>query len=954
MANYHLAIQVISRGKGRQAVAAAAYRRAEKFFAERYDMEHDYSFKNGVVHSAFSIPNNAPSWLQDIAQTSDNVSQDFWNFVENFEQHKSARLSREIEFSLPVELSQEQNIELARCFIEEQLVGQGMVADWSVHWDNPENPHVHCMLTLRPLAEEGFGAKKLAIYDEKTGEVKRDGEGKIKYARGDIWGSNANILMWREQWAKYQNFHLAMHGHEARVDHRSYKDQGIEIEPTNKIGMTAFWMKAKGMVSERVEKHEAIKARTAAQIAVKPKVIIDKIMRQHSAFSQAHVEREIGRYVDSNRAEYSELVNAVLEQKQVVLLGERDGQTFYSTKDMIDTEQSMMDAVEHMAEGKSSFAVKEKYVEKALSGLNDELAQYGGLSEQQQDGIRLLTEGQRVQLVTGVAGAGKTTILKGAREAWEQQGYRVRGVALSGIAAANMQDAGIEAQTIHSIEGQWKVAEDIMDSQASKPLTPKQQEVVGKLLNKKDVLVIDEAGMVGSRQMQRVLAEADRAGAKVVLVGDDAQLQSIEAGAAFRHIKERIGGVNLDEVRRQREAWQREATLQFSTYHTTEALDKYIAHGDIQIMDNAKGQLVDDYMASYQNRAERSRIVLAYTREDVKALNHEIQARLQGQGRVGSIAHSFTVMRDENDKESAYSEQFATGDRVMFRKNDKELGVMNGTLGTIGSISSGGNMNITLDDGNKVRLNVKEYNQLQLGYAATVHKSQGVTVDESYILASRHFDRHTTYVAMSRHRFKVKLYADRSRFANLPSLKHSLSSAPERVTSLDFAKQRGIKPAGLVQRAVQKVVATIGSITGKEESRPMDKEQRLADIRHNMMQKAVSHAEASTHTDGKEAVRHAVRAAILCRRAVNLNIPEKGVGYTKNQEQIASLHDNICQVAESLEHVEQQNEAYKQEIRIARKRVANAVLSTEMSMHRIQPEQEKEQSKGKDQGLELD
>ena len=170
--------------------------------------------------------------------------------------------------------------------------------------------------------------------------------------------------------------------------------------------------------------------------------------------------------------------------------------------------------------------------------------------------LRISRTGAILVVVVGYAGTGKSAMLGVAREAWEAAGYEVRGAALSGIAAENLESgSGIASRTIASMEHGWGQGRD--------------------LLTARDVLVIDEAGMVGTRQLERVLSHAAEVGAKVVLVGDPQQLQAIEAGAAFRSIHERHGGVEIGEVRRQREDWQRDATRDLATGRIGAAINAY-------------------------------------------------------------------------------------------------------------------------------------------------------------------------------------------------------------------------------------------------------------------------------------------------------------------------------------------------------------------------------------------
>ena len=178
------------------------------------------------------------------------------------------------------------------------------------------------------------------------------------------------------------------------------------------------------------------------------------------------------------------------------------------------------------------------------------------LQREQHGAFEHVTSARDLGVVIGYAGTGKSAMLGVAREAWAAEGYQVQGLALSGIAAENLESgSGIASRTIASIEHQWAQDRD--------------------LLTDRHVLVIDEAGMIGTRQMERVVAEAQKRGAKVVLVGDPEQLQAIEAGAAFRSIAERHGGVEITDIRRQRADWQRDATRQLATGRTSEAVRAY-------------------------------------------------------------------------------------------------------------------------------------------------------------------------------------------------------------------------------------------------------------------------------------------------------------------------------------------------------------------------------------------
>ncbi len=294
--------------------------------------------------------------------------------------------------------------------------------------------------------------------------------------------------------------------------------------------------------------------------------------------------------------------------------------------------------------------------------------------------------------------------------------------------------------------------------------------------------------MLGSRQMAKIIEEAYRAGAKVVLVGDPEQLQAIEAGAAYRAIAERIGFIEMTEIRRQREAWQQQATRDFASERTAEGLLAYQQHDNVHRFDTKEAAMTgmiehwDDVRSP-----EQSHILLAYTRDDVQKLNEQARAMRHAQGELGPD-HRIETSRGERI--------FAEHDRIYFlRNNDRELRVKNGTLGTIEKIN-GDQLTVRIDQDDRaharrVTFSLKDYNDLDHGYAATVYKAQGITVDRTYILASRYFDRHSTYVAMSRHRERADLYISRDVFVTFKDLSRALGRERTKDVTLDYSRERG-------------------------------------------------------------------------------------------------------------------------------------------------------------------
>ena len=256
IAIYHWNIGIVSRGKGKSAVAAAAYRSGEKLTNEWDGLTHDYTKKGGVVHSEILLPAHAPPAFSDRST--------LWNSVELSEKSNNAQLAREVEIALPVELSREEQTRLVREYCSSQFVSKGMIADFNLHDTGGGNPHAHILLTMRPLDEKGAWlpkSKKEYVLDE-NGEKIRLPSGRYKTRKVDLvdWNNRENAEVWRRAWADLANDFLAQNNRPERIDHRSYERQGIEQIPTVHVGVSATQMEKKGIVTERGELNRNIKA----------------------------------------------------------------------------------------------------------------------------------------------------------------------------------------------------------------------------------------------------------------------------------------------------------------------------------------------------------------------------------------------------------------------------------------------------------------------------------------------------------------------------------------------------------------------------------------------------------------------------------------------------------------------------------------------------------------------
>ena len=731
MAIYHFSAKVVSRANGSSAVASAAYRSASELHDDRLNRDHDFSNKAGVIHSEVMLPKGAPERLND--RTT------LWNEVEAGEKRKDAQLAREVEFSIPREMNEKQGVQLARDFVKKQFVDRGMVADLNVHWDKAKDgtpkPHAHVMMTMRDVGPEGFGKKN------------RD------------WNSTELLKDWREAWSAHVNERMAELGLEGRIDHRSYEAQGIGLEPQHKIGPAASRRPEQGLEAERIEDHTRIARENGERIIANPNVALDAITRQQATFTVRDLATFAFRHSDG-KEQFDQVMGAVRASPELVALG-KDGrdQERFTSRDMIVVENRLERAGDELAD-RAGHGVADRHRDAAIGA-----AEGRGLvlSGEQRDAFDHVTGNAGLASVVGYAGSGKSAMLGVAREAWEREGYTVRGAALSGIAAENLEGgSGIQSRTIASLEHAW--------GQGREQLGPK------------DVLVVDEAGMIGSRQMERVLSQARDAGAKVVMVGDPEQLQAIEAGAAFRSITERHGAAEISDVRRQHEDWQKDATRALATGRTGEAVHAYATHGMVHAAETreaARGELVDRWDAQRLADPDKTRIILTHTNAEVRDLNLAARDRLRDAGELGA---GVRVSAERGARE------FASGDRIMFLKNERGLGVKNGTLGKVERVSPD-SMAVRLDDGRRVAFDLKDYAHVDHGHAATIHKSQGVTVDQAHVLATPGMDRHSAYVGMSRHRDGAQLHYGRDDFADQRQLARVLSRDRAKDMAGDYGRE---------------------------------------------------------------------------------------------------------------------------------------------------------------------
>jgi conjugative relaxase-like TrwC/TraI family protein len=457
-----------------------------------------------------------------------------------------------------------------------------------------------------------------------------------------------------------------------------------------------------------------------------------KLTAKQSTFKENALLREtaLASFGSCSGAEVLGLVKEAQDRRYIVSL--ENG--LLTTPDMAKVELEIMARVERMVKLEHYGVSDEQVVKDGIYVVKGKKIE---LSFEQRAAIRIATQAGGLAVIQGRAGAGKSTMLMAVKECYDQKGWKVQGIALAGVAAQNLyNESRIESQTIAS----W---------------LPHQK------IDNRTVVIIDEAGMVGSKQMAEVMQKIESSKAKLILVGDERQLQPIAAGGILHAIDQKVieiapeNSMVMKEIWRQREVWMKETVMLAALGRTGEALEALVQKEKINFYENssqARTALVDEFIEKHRNDFS-SGMVLTNTSLDAQKINTEIRTKLQDQKIVEQKGVEF-----DNGLRTI---DIAKGDRIIFTRNDYNLDVRNGQRGIVENITSKGVINAVLDNGQTKEINVKKYNHLEYGWATTTHKAQGMTVDRAFVYGFANesmASQQATYVQISRAREETKLY----------------------------------------------------------------------------------------------------------------------------------------------------------------------------------------------------
>ena len=746
----------LSRASGGNAVRSAAYNAREAIEAERTGEVFSFRHRDAPEHHEVLLPEGADPRFYECAA--------LWNTAEAVERRKDSQVAREIVLALPAdrELTTEDRVELARSFAQEHFVSKGLAVQLDVHAPHKErgegegayaegtggdhtNWHAHLLITTRRVEGDQFSAKKARDLDP---EVRQAG------ARTLVTDAEA----WGELWRAHQDRYFAEHGLELRVDVAA-------AHPGEHIGP----VRMRKVDSPAVARAEVLRAANEAA-ARDPEQVLAALTRNNATFSERDLDRylakhlgpgpggtpdpETGRDIAATKA-------AVLGHRDVLALHDREtGEAAgrFTTIGVRAQERAALADGAKVAGARHHRGVPTRHQEAALASR--------GLRDDQRAAFAHAVAEGGLKIIEGRAGTGKSFTLAAVRDAHERAGNRVVGLAPTNAVAQDLKAEGFrEASTVHSALFQIKNGRTSWD--------------------RRTVVVVDEAAMLDSRVTGELLAEARASGAKVVLAGDDRQLASIERGGLFTELRKQHGAAEITEVTRQKVDWQRQAARDLAEGRFDAAVQAFDRNGAVTWtpdQDAARSALVDRWKADSATDPQASRFVFAYTNAEVDRLNAELR---QVRRDRGELATPDTVLATKHGTAA-----FAVGDRVQFTDTAKALGIHNGNAGTITGLDAAtGQVWARMDapagkEGRVVTWSASEFEGYRHGYAGTIYKGQGKTLDHTYLLHTHHWRAAASYVALTRQRESAQVFVATETARDVRQLARQMARGEVRAASV--------------------------------------------------------------------------------------------------------------------------------------------------------------------------
>lgn len=735
--------EYVGLASGTSAVALGAYiRRGIEQLADGSTVDFT-EYKSGaeqVLSTGIILPPGSPAWdastLWNKAEAAEIAKKTLARTGE-VRFRKNAQFAKHFVLALPSdpEVTNEMLVEMTLQYIRQNFTDNGIPCEYGIHMEDG-NPHLHILAATRRLNKDGLYSHKARDLNVKQSHSSKTGKGFVSEKDG--------LHM---QWADFQNQYFISKGFIIKVDPTAAISQVHEGK--------ARHIKDSARVAENKTRLEELQniARNDHQ------AILEALVYRQSTFNIRDLNKTLKKHGIEDDDEREALVEAILKNAECVPLFDAHGEEahVYTTQTVRAEETAILGNVERILAGKGG-AASAKSRAAALASKT--------LDPEQREAFDVMTAENRLCVIQGRAGAGKSYTMGAAREAFEADGWRVVGLAPTNAVSRDMAKDGFkEASTLHS--------------ELLKQENPKKQTVPW---DETTVIFVDEAAMLDNSILLRLTEHAATTGAKLVLIGDDAQLSSVQRGGMYSEIRTRVTESLISQVRRQKEAWMVKASMSLADGRISEAIEAYHENGHIIPSDDPIKELLKQWKIDALDNPSVNRFVYAGTNAEVNAINDTCSEAMRQAGHVVG-AYEFTCKKGD----LTFKQTFGIGDRLQINATAKNVhpDLINGSFGTVQSVSDD-EITVLFDGGQIVTWNHSEFNGFALGYAGTVYKGQGKTQTDVYALHGSTWDNRTTYVGATRHKGNFRLYVDKTKVKSLDSLIRGMSRSKSTGTTQSY------------------------------------------------------------------------------------------------------------------------------------------------------------------------
>jgi len=792
-------VEFVKRSAGKNACAKAAYNSRSEVEFEGSDhadpKTYDWSEKTQTTHHDVLLPCYVDAKFKD--------QEVLWNAVEKKEVKSNAQVAMEVVLALPDDkvVTVEDKIQLTRSFVQEHFVNKGLAAQIDIHAPEPlliitrdnqelglkkgmrghitsqsndkilieldsgaqislnpkeftgfivkeHNWHAHVLLTTRRFKENG-----LEFEDGKARDmVPRINKGRV--VAGPDWG---------KLWAEHQNHFFQEKGLDLRVDTNG-------IVPQEHLGPYRMRGRAFSMFEEHHDRLEANQVESKD-----PEKILEAITAQKSIFTKEDVGCFLSKHISADTVD--EVLKGFWQQPKLVQLADiRTGALVskFTSKKVIEEEQQILRLSDRIHE-KESFNISSKVINLSSKGLNKE----------QQQAFQGIVKGQRLSLIQGYAGTGKSHLLKALQTAYEETGYRVRALGPDNTTAEVLREKGLP----HT-ENVFRFLFGLHNDRR-------------KILNGKEVWILDEAGKLGNRPLLEFLREAEKRDVQVILSGDAAQMPPVERGGMFKAFCEQYGSQVLEDIQRQKEVRHRDIARNLATGDFGSALDQLSSVHGVRWSGNkreAMEELILRWAKDTRAFPQASALIIAHSNAEVKVLNEMVRLIRKQRGELAEKEFQCST--------SQGNIYVSVGDRLEFRSNNKDLGLTNGLSGTLIEAEPDRFVVAVHSEAKKrqtVVFNPQEYHAFQLGYASTFYRSQGRTIDRAYVLHSPMMNKEMFYVGLTRHVKDVNYFVSKEEVYCLADLKRMALKSSSKSLTVDYTTLQEINAQKESQERIKQI-----------------------------------------------------------------------------------------------------------------------------------------------------